>query len=66
MHPDTREKLREAARRRNNCSKCGSSEVVERDGSECDGLPGICYRVCMGCGYTTAKNKRRQIPKEQL
>jgi hypothetical protein len=58
------EATREANRRRAGCSKCGSTNVYFADGSKCDGLPGLIYKVCPGCGNASA-TKRKSV-KEQL
>lgn len=49
MKSETRDKIREAARRQCNCGKYGGrTEDVHLDD---DGhFPGL-YRVCPGCGY---------------
>ncbi len=53
------------ALRRLACRKCGSvSGIEEKDGSQCDGMPGITYRVCMNCGHAQPVTKR--LRKERL
>jgi Pyruvate/2-oxoacid:ferredoxin oxidoreductase delta subunit len=58
MHPDRRDKIRAGVRKAcNNCPKCGGFlETV--DAKRVDGLPGIGYRYCNGCGYCRAITRR--------
>lgn len=60
MDPETRDKLREAARRRGNCPKCGGGEVRDATAGEVGGMPGISYRQCPACGHSWAVVKRRR------
>lgn len=55
------DKRRNAALRGYNaCTKCGGMyTTTEMDGSKCDGLPGITYKVCGNCGRATAKTPRK-------
>ena len=52
---------KEAARKGHHaCKGCGAMySTVLKDGKDCDGLPGITYKVCTGCGRATAKVKRQ-------
>ena len=61
MKTETREKIRDAARRRANCKRCNGT-VYFADGNDCGGFPGIIYKVCGGCGYAEATKKKR-VPK---
>lgn len=60
MSEEHREAIKNANKRRAyNCPGCGgylTFDVV--DGSQCGGLPGINYKVCNGCGRTTAIVRR--------
>jgi Zn ribbon nucleic-acid-binding protein len=58
MDDETREKIRDANRRRRLCPRCGH-EPREVDGSQIGGLPGITYRTCGACGWSQAKTKRQ-------
>ena len=61
MDFETREKIREKARRRAyTCTKCGSTQLEEVDGSKCGGLAGITYKNCRSCGHAVAKTKRQK------
>jgi hypothetical protein len=62
---DSRDQRREAARRGHHaCKTCGGMYTTEeKDGKDCGGLPGITYKVCSGCGYTTAKTTRARRSK---
>jgi len=66
MSEENREALAERNRQRaRGCKKCGAIfglEVV--DGSKCDGLPGINYRLCLNCGHAQPLTKRAR--KERL
>ena len=54
-----------ANRERNlKCGKCGALSLVERDGAEIGGLPGLKYKFCGGCGWSRAITKRQK--KERL
>lgn len=44
------------------CGKCGTSNLFFVDGADCDGLPGIIYKMCNNCGWTTA-TKRTKLPR---
>jgi hypothetical protein len=57
-----RDERREAARRQHNaCPKCGGMYTEEEvDGSKCDGMPGITYKVCGACGNSRPKTKRQR------
>jgi ribosomal protein L40E len=52
------------------CRKCAAtSGLVTLDGSKCDGMPGVNYRVCNNCGHAkpiTARRRREKldVPKE--
>lgn len=50
MDEQHRENVRAANKRRGSqyCRGCGGGGV---DGALCDGLPGIKYRQCGGCGW---------------
>jgi anaerobic ribonucleoside-triphosphate reductase len=52
---------RKAARKRGACSQCGNQSLIERDGSEIGGLPGIAYRYCNNCGWSQAKTKKQKF-----
>jgi hypothetical protein len=55
----------ERARRRSSCRKCGAYVGLEqKDGSQCDGMPGVNYKVCNNCGHAQPITKR--LRKEKL
>jgi Pyruvate/2-oxoacid:ferredoxin oxidoreductase delta subunit len=59
MNDETREAIRKSNRERNlRCRKCGAMGLKELDGSKCDGMPGITYKVCDGCGNCQPITKR--------
>lgn len=42
----------ERNQRRTACRKCGATVgLAVKDGKDCDGMPGINYRVCNNCGH---------------
>lgn len=51
--------------RRAACRKCGAnSGLSEQDGRDCDGMPGVTYKVCNNCGHAQPKTIRPR--KEKL
>lgn len=51
--------------RRIACRKCAATlGLVEKDGKDCGGMPGITYKVCNNCGHAQPKTKRQR--KERL
>lgn len=62
MDEQQREELRERNRRRAyNCSKCGSPEVIDQDGSylsKDSHFAGVTYRTCSACGHEDVKRNR--------
>lgn len=61
MSEEHREAVKAANKRRgvSYCRSCSQSGVVEKDGGECGGLPGVKYRVCNGCGAAHAITRRQ-------
>ena len=60
MNDDQRDAIRRSNQRRNlTCRKCGAMGLEEVDGSRCEGMPGITYKVCNGCGEARAITKRQ-------
>ena len=56
---DSDQRRDNAYRQHNACRKCGGMYTTdEKDGSQCDGLPAVTYKVCRQCGHVTAKAKR--------
>jgi ribosomal protein S12 len=45
--------------RTDRCGNCGSTAIKILDGSKVDGMPGINYKVCDGCGWSRAITRRR-------
>ena len=39
------------------CAGCNNQDIVERDGSEIGGMPGITYQWCNACGWSRAITK---------
>jgi hypothetical protein len=63
MDFETKQKLRDAAFRRNYCCpRCGAGGFGsnQRDGGEIGGMPGIQYKVCDSCGSSFPIVKRRR------
>lgn len=58
MSEEHREAIKAANRRRGNCPQCGGSSVGRKDGKDVGGMPGIIYKVCNGCGWTSSVTKR--------
>lgn len=55
----------ERAKRRNSCRGCGAYQgIVEKDGKDCDGMPGVKYKVCNNCGHAQPITKK--APKVKL
>lgn len=63
LTPEHRDKLREAALRRKYCPRCQSGVPEVVDGARVDGLPGISYRLCHGCGWVRAITKKPKKTK---
>ena len=65
MNDEQRQAIQESNRRRAiTCRKCGQSGALEIvDGSKCDGMPGINYKVCGGCGHAQPITKRPRREK---
>jgi Pyruvate/2-oxoacid:ferredoxin oxidoreductase delta subunit len=57
-----RDSIRRANQRRNNCARCGGPTEVF-DGSKVDGMPGIQYRYCNGCGQSRPITQRPRREK---
>jgi hypothetical protein len=60
MDEETKARSEAARRRLHGCAKCGGTSLKRLDGSQCDGLPGIEYMVCDGCGYSRAITRRQK------
>lgn len=59
LSEEGREAIRESNRRRNiACGRCGACITVV-DGSKIDGMPGLNYKYCYGCGWSRAITKRQ-------
>jgi hypothetical protein len=39
------------------CAGCNNQDLVERNGSEVGGMPGITYQYCDACGWSRAITK---------
>ena len=39
------------------CAGCNNQDLLERDGSEIGGMPGITYQYCNACGWSRAITK---------
>ena len=39
------------------CAGCNNQDLLERDGSEIGGMPGIKYQYCDACGWSRAITK---------
>lgn len=60
LSDEGRERIREANRYRNlRCGKCHGLGTELVDGSRIGGIPGITYRYCPGCGWSTVPRPRR-------
>lgn len=68
MEQEHKEALRQANfRRAYCCKKCGSPELIERDGaSMAFGMPGIKYKQCQACGFADPMVKRQGRKRNEL
>lgn len=61
MTEEGRQRIQESNRTRHlKCAKCGSTATEMVDGERIGGLPGLQYRYCPACGWSTTKKPRRQ------
>lgn len=59
MTEDSRKAIQDSNRYRNlKCGKCGSTATEVVDGDRVGGMPGLKYRHCPGCGWSSALTKR--------
>jgi hypothetical protein len=66
MESEQREAIRRAAfLKAHGCKACKQVGTrIERDGSACDGMPGVKYLVCQSCGYADPQVKRPRRPRK--
>jgi len=60
MTTERRDLIKEAARRRAHCPRCGNARVRFLDGSApgVGGLPGIVYKHCNACGHSDPTKRK--------